>query len=63
MALDASRRSGTTRNPRGATWSSLLNHRMRVRARDDLADMFVRRMGAIHKRASDRLDGDPAQTA
>jgi hypothetical protein len=29
---------------------------MRVRARDDLADMFVRRVGAIHKRASDELD-------
>nr|WP_241021687.1 hypothetical protein [Burkholderia sp. Ac-20353] len=29
---------------------------MRVRARDDLSDMFVRRMGAIHKRASDELD-------
>ncbi|WZV76775.1 hypothetical protein AAFM48_16860 [Burkholderia pseudomallei] len=34
---------------------ALLN-RMRVRACDDLADMFVRRMGAIHKRASDELD-------
>ena len=27
-----------------------------MRARDDLADMFVRRMGAIHKRASDELE-------
>jgi hypothetical protein len=34
---------------------ALLN-RMRVRARDDLADMFVRRMGAIHKRASEELE-------
>jgi hypothetical protein len=33
----------------------LLN-RIRVRARDDLADMFVRRMGAIHKRASEELE-------
>ncbi len=29
---------------------------MRVRARDDLADMFVRRLAAIHKRVSDELD-------
>ncbi|MGF6439935.1 hypothetical protein QF001_000689 [Paraburkholderia youngii] len=30
--------------------------RMRVRTRDDLADMFVRRMGAIQKRANDELE-------
>ena len=31
-------------------------NRMRVRARDDLADIFARRLGAIHKRASEELE-------
>lgn len=32
-----------------------LLHQMRVRARDDLAEMFIRRVGAIHKRAKEEL--------
>ncbi|WP_321897141.1 Tn3 family transposase [Burkholderia cepacia] len=56
MALDASAlRNDTTAEKRYTLIVAVLN-RMRVRARDDLADMFVRRMTAIHKRASDELD-------
>jgi len=54
MALDASAiRSDTLPEKRYTLIVALLN---RMRARDDLADMFVRRMGAIHKRASNELD-------
>jgi hypothetical protein len=49
MALDASALNDTSPEKRYTLIVALLN-RMRVRARDDLADMFVRRMGAIHKR-------------
>ncbi len=34
---------------------ALPNH-MRVRSRDDLAEMFIRRMGAIHKRARNEME-------
>jgi len=37
------------------TLIAALLHQMRVRARDDLAEMFIRRMGAIHKRAKEEL--------
>jgi TnpA family transposase len=32
-----------------------LIHRMRVRARDDAAEMFIRRVGTLHKRAKEEL--------
>src|SRR3546814_1293560 len=32
-----------------------LIHRMRVRARDDLAEMFIRRVSTLHKRAKEEL--------
>ncbi|MEX3901695.1 DUF4158 domain-containing protein, partial [Paraburkholderia sp. BR10954] len=56
MALDASALRNDTLPEKRYTLIVALLNRMRVRARDDLADMFVRRMGAIHKRASDELD-------
>ncbi|CAJ2881670.1 transposase [Burkholderia pseudomallei] len=56
MALDASALRNDTQPEKRYTLIVALLNRMRVRARDDLADMFVRRMGAIHKRASDELD-------
>jgi len=56
MALDASAlRNDITAEKRYTLIVALLN-RMRVRTRDDLAEMFVRRMAAIHKRASDELE-------
>ncbi|RQU96227.1 Tn3 family transposase [Burkholderia cenocepacia] len=56
MALDASALKNDTLPEKRYTLIVALLNRMRVRARDDLADMFVRRMGAIHKRASDELE-------
>ncbi|MBB5405762.1 hypothetical protein HDG41_007858 [Paraburkholderia sp. JPY162] len=56
MALDASAlRKDTLPDKRYTLIVALLN-RIRVCTRDDLADMFVRRMGAIRKRASDELE-------
>lgn len=55
MSLDAANLKETLPEKRYALIVSLLNH-MRVRTRDDLADMFIRRMGAIHKRARDELE-------
>ncbi|MFP3647680.1 Tn3 family transposase [Paraburkholderia sp. SIMBA_054] len=56
MALDASALKKDTLPEKRYTLIVALLNRMRVRTRDDLADMFVRRMGAIHKRASDELE-------
>ena len=56
MALDASALRNGTLSEKPYTLIVALLNRMRVRARDDLAGMFVRRMGAIHKLASDELD-------
>ncbi|VWC69473.1 transposase [Burkholderia lata] len=56
MALDAAALRNDTLPEKRYTLIVALLNRMRVRARDDLADMFVRRMGAIHKRASGELD-------
>ncbi|WP_321908112.1 Tn3 family transposase [Burkholderia cepacia] len=56
MALDASALKSDTLPEKRYTLIVALLNRMRVRARDDLADMFVRRMAAIHKRASDELE-------
>ena len=56
MALDASALRNDTLPEKRYTLIVALLNRMRVRARDDLADMFVRRVGAIHKRANDELD-------
>ena len=56
MALDASALKRDTLPEKRYTLIVALLNRMRVRARDDLADMFVRRMSAIHKRASDKLE-------
>jgi len=56
MALDASALKNDTLPEKRYTLIVALLNRMRVRARDDLADMFVRRIGAIHKRASDELE-------
>lgn len=56
IALDASALKRDTLPEKRYTLIVALLNRMRVRARDDLADMFVRRMGAIHKRASDELE-------
>ncbi len=55
MSLDAANLKETLPEKRHTLIVALLN-RMRVRARDDLAEMFIRRMGAIHKRARDELD-------
>ncbi|HEX7913705.1 MAG TPA: DUF4158 domain-containing protein [Paraburkholderia sp.] len=56
MALDASALRNDTLPEKRYTLIVALLNRMRVRARDDLAEMLVRRMGDIHKRASDELD-------
>ncbi|MDT8840090.1 Tn3 family transposase [Paraburkholderia fungorum] len=56
MSLDASNLKKDTLPEKRYTLIVALLNRMRVRARDDLADMFVRRMGAIHKRASEELE-------
>lgn len=55
-ALDASALKTDTHPDKRYTLIAALLNRMRVRVRDDLAEMFVRRMGAIHKRASEDLD-------
>jgi hypothetical protein len=56
MSLDAANLKKDTLPEKRYTLIVALLNRMRVRARDDLADMFVRRMGAIHKRASEELE-------
>jgi hypothetical protein len=56
MALDAFALKKDTLPEKRYTLIVALLNRMRVRARDDLADMFVRRMGAIYKRAADELE-------
>ncbi|AJZ56150.1 tn3 transposase DDE domain protein [Paraburkholderia fungorum] len=55
MSLDAANLKETLPERRYTLIVALL-HQMRVRARDDLAEMFIRRMGAIHKRAKEELD-------
>jgi hypothetical protein len=52
--LDADDLRRTTASRRYALMLALI-HRMRVRARDDLAEMFIRRVGTLHKRARDEL--------
>lgn len=44
-----------TAAPRRYTLMLALIHRMRVRARDDLAEMFIRRVSTLHKRAREEL--------
>jgi TnpA family transposase len=56
MSLDAANLKRDTLPEKRYTLIVALLNRMRVRARDDLADMFLRRMGAIHKRASEELE-------
>ncbi|MDN0077570.1 hypothetical protein QU481_22370 [Crenobacter sp. SG2303] len=56
MAFDASALRNDTLPEKRYTLIVALLNRIHVRARDDLADMFVQRMGAIHKRASDELE-------
>ncbi|MDO3615293.1 DUF4158 domain-containing protein [Ralstonia pseudosolanacearum] len=55
MGLDAANLKETLPEKRYTLIVALFNH-MRVRSRDDLAEMFIRRMGAIHKRAKDELE-------
>ncbi|RZF26112.1 Tn3 family transposase [Paraburkholderia sp. UYCP14C] len=55
MSLDAANLKETLTERRYTLIVALL-HQMRVRARDDLAEMFIRRMGAIHKRAREELE-------
>ncbi|WP_233171851.1 Tn3 family transposase [Dyella sp. ASV21] len=52
--LDADDLRRTVPQRRYALMLALI-HRMRVRARDDLAEMFIRRVSALHKRARDEL--------
>ncbi len=54
MSLDAANPKELLPERRYTLIVALL-HQMRVRARDDLAEMFIRRMGAIHKRAKEEL--------
>ncbi|MDB0543289.1 Tn3 family transposase [Ralstonia solanacearum] len=54
MSLDAANLKEVLPERRYTLIVALL-HQMRVRARDDLAEMFIRRMGAIHKRAQEEL--------
>ncbi len=54
MSLDAANLKEILPERRYTLFVALL-HQMRVRARDDLAEMFIRRMGAIHKRAKEEL--------
>ncbi|WP_049279375.1 Tn3 family transposase, partial [Ralstonia solanacearum] len=54
MTLDAANLKETPPEKRYTLIVALLNH-MRVRSRDDLAEMFIRRMGAIHKRAQEEM--------
>ena len=55
MSLDAANLREILPEKRYTLIVALLNH-MRVRTRDDLAEMFIRRMGAIHKRARDEME-------
>lgn len=54
MALDASELKGLNPEKRHTLILALIRS-MRVRARDDLAEMFIRRMAVIHKRAREEL--------
>lgn len=54
MSLDAANLKEMLPERRYTLIVALL-HQMRVRARDDLAEMFIRRVGAIHKRAKEEL--------
>ncbi|MCY0858775.1 hypothetical protein OMK73_37860 [Cupriavidus sp. D39] len=54
MSLDAANLKEIQPERRYTLVVALL-HQMRVRARDDLAEMFIRRIGAIHKRAKEEL--------
>jgi hypothetical protein len=55
MSLDAANLKEILPERRYTLIIALL-HQMRIRARDDLAEMFIRRMGAIHKRAREELE-------
>lgn len=55
MSLDAANLKEILPEKRYTLMVALLNH-MRVRVRDDLAEMFIRRMSAIHKRAREELE-------
>lgn len=50
-----------TSQPKRATLILALIHRMRVRVRDDIAEMFIRRMGTCNKRAKEELETLQAQ--
>lgn len=52
--LDADDLKRTAPSRRYALMLALI-HRMRVRARDDLAEMFIRRVSTLHKRAKEEL--------
>lgn len=54
MSLDAANLKEILPEKRYTLMVALLNQ-MRVRVRDDLAEMFIRRMSAIHKRAREEL--------
>lgn len=54
MALDASELKGLNPEKRHTLILALIRS-MRVRARDDLTEMFIRRMAVIHKRAREEL--------
>lgn len=66
MALDASALRNDTLPEKRYTLIAALLSRMRVRARDDLADMFIRRMGASvttgrkQQRANAHITGKPS---
>ena len=53
-ALDAAELKDFTA-PKQYTLLICLVHRMRIQARDDLAEMFLKRMGKIHKNAQEAL--------
>jgi len=54
MIYDVAELKECARNKRYTLMLALI-YRMRVRARDHLAEMFIRRMAMIHKRAKDEL--------
>lgn len=54
MQLDAANLKETRPEKRYTLMLALID-RMRVRTRDDLAEMFIRRIGTIHKRAREEL--------
>lgn len=54
MVLDAANLKALGQHRRYTLILALIQ-RMRVRARDDLAEMFIRRVSTIHKRAKDEL--------